>query len=427
MSFQVALGVLLIDVLLSGDNAIIIALVCHSLSLEHRRKALWLGVAGALLARLVLTAGATLVMHVPLIKLVGGFLLLKISIDLIVDNSLQDAASHTQEPSSAQDVWTAARTIVVADIVMSLDNVLALSAVTQNNWLMLAAGLLLSIPILMFGSVYVGRLLDTFPRFLWLGGAILGGVSGSLMVDDPIFGGAFNNASSMAPAVVPLVLAACVVPMSRVIAANTRRMQAEALPPSLWRIFWPQEPDHRPEVVASTARAEAALMTPTAPETAPALASAAKAAEITAVAVSQTTTEEVPAAATPPAQPSSRAEYRILIALGAFVMLAGGGLHLMFDVLQPSVPDNFITYICARPPMTISYLPHAQEIRFATSEGAIKTTITEDRVVWDNYREASTKLGIPPPVSIVAADVRQLVVNGGMFENTNCRPATQRP
>ena len=409
---------LLVDVLLSGDNALIIALVCRSLSLEHRRKALWLGVAGALLARLVLTACATLVMHVPLIKLVGGLLLLKISIDLVVDNTLQDSASHAPEHSSAQDVWSAARTIVVADMVMSLDNVLALSAVTQNNWLMLAAGLLLSIPILMFGSVYVGRLLDAFPHFLWLGGAVLGGVSGAMMVDDPIFGGAFNSASSMAPAVVPLVLAACVVPLSRVIAANTRRMQAEAAPPSLWRIFWPQDTDHRTAATAhasmTEAVTEAAPVTHTAPEN--------------AYETAPTPVAQVAAApATPPAQPSSGAEYRILIALGAFVMLAGGALHLMFEVLQPSVPDNFVTYICARPAMTISYLPHAQEIRFATSEGAIKTAVAEDRVVWDNYREASTKLGIPPPVSIVAADARQLVVNGGMFENTNCRPATQRP
>lgn len=189
MSLQVALGVLLVDVLLSGDNALIIALVCRTLSPEHRRNALWLGVAGALLARLVLTAFATLVMHVPFIKLIGSLLLLKISIDLIVENSLQASPKHVLEHSSAQGIWAAARTIVVADMVMSLDNVLALSAVTQNNWSMLITGLLLSIPVLMFGSVYVGRLLDAFPQFLLLGGAILGGVSGSLMVDDPILVG----------------------------------------------------------------------------------------------------------------------------------------------------------------------------------------------------------------------------------------------
>ncbi len=155
LSLNVALGVLLVDILLSGDNAIVIALVCRRLSKEHRTKALWMGVLGAFVARLVLTSCATLAMHLPLVKLIGGLLLLKISIELIVDNAGQDSSGAKSDHSGANDIYSAARTIILADIVMSLDNVLALSAITQNNWQMLAAGLLLSIPILMFGSLYL--------------------------------------------------------------------------------------------------------------------------------------------------------------------------------------------------------------------------------------------------------------------------------
>ena len=232
LSFQVALGVLLVDILLSGDNAIVIALVCRTLSKEHRSKALWLGVLGAFFARLVLTACASLAMNLPLLKLVGGLLLLKIAIDLIIDNVAQNAKSGPPAHSSAQDIFTAAKTIVLADIVMSLDNVLALSAITQSNWQMLVLGLLLSIPILMFGSLYLSRLLDVFPYFLWLGGAMLGGIAGSLIIDDPVFGGAFSTASSLAPLIVPLLASGFVVLISRVIAANTQRMHSLSKPPA---------------------------------------------------------------------------------------------------------------------------------------------------------------------------------------------------
>ena len=195
LSFNVALGVLLVDILLSGDNAIVIALVCRSLSKEHRIKALWLGVLGAFLARLVLTSFAALTMNLPLIKLLGGLMLLKISIELIVDNAKNERLPEDLQHSSPSDLYAAAKTIVIADIVMSLDNVLALSAITQNNFQVLTVGLLISMPILMFGSFYISRLLDVFPYLPWVGGAILGAVSGALIIDDPIFGNAFANAS----------------------------------------------------------------------------------------------------------------------------------------------------------------------------------------------------------------------------------------
>ena len=427
LSFNVAFGVLLVDILLSGDNAIVIALVCRSLSKEHRTKALWLGVMGAFLARLVLTSCATLAMNLPLIKLMGGLLLLKISIDLIVDNLQQTDDGAGPQHSSAQDIFSAAKTIVLADIVMSLDNVLALSAITQNNWQMLVAGLLLSIPILMFGSLYIARLMDVFPYLLWVGGAILGGVSGSLIMDDPVFGGAFSSASTLSNLVVPVIAAGFVVQISRVIAANAQRMQDVPKPPPLLSILWKSAPD--------APRAEAAAPQPvlalaTAPEPAPSSRPEAEHSQPSA-------TEGAPVSAALAASPASTAkpvrpapaaqggEHRVLIALGLFMILSGGAAYYMLNVYQPAVPDRFITYLCKQPAMAISYLPHAREIRFATAKGAVSTTVIEDRVVWEDYRDAGARLGAPPPVKILSADERQLVVNGGVFENTSCIPAAQ--
>jgi hypothetical protein len=107
------------------------------------------------------------------------------------------------------------------------------------------------------------------------------------------------------------------------------------------------------------------------------------------------------------------------------MILSGGVAYYLLNVYQPAVPDRFITYLCKQPAMAISYLPHAREIRFATAKGAVSTTVIEDRVVWEDYRDAGARLGAPPPVKILSADERQLVVNGGVFENTSCIPAAQ--
>jgi len=429
-SLNVALGVLLVDILLSGDNAIVIALVCRSLSKEHRTKALWLGVLGAFGARLVLTTVATMAMNLPLIKLIGGLLLLKISIDLIVDNAAQDGLPIDPERSTAQDIFAAARTIILADIVMSLDNVVALSAITQNSFPMLVAGLLLSIPILMFGSLYISRLLDVFPYLLWVGGAILGGVSGALIIDDPIFGGA--SASSLANLVVPVISAAFVLQMSRVIADNTANMGALEKPRPLWDILWqraaPAERAPLPPIEALLPTRDLGLVL--LPVQAPAQSLPMEADTVAAVLSAQPTAAGVAARAAkplPPAgTPAAGGEYRVLIGLGLFMMLSGGILYYMLNAYEPPVPERFITYACKEPAMSISFRPNAREIRFATPKGALLTTVIDDRIVWDDYRDAGLKLSIAPPVKIISADVAMMVVNGGMFDNASCPAVSQR-
>ena len=412
LSFNVALGVLLVDILLSGDNAIVIALVCRRLSPAHRGKALWLGVLGAFGARLVLTSVATLAMNLPLIKLIGGFLLLKIAIDLMVDNAGPDALVEVGD-SAPGDVFAAARTIVLADIVMSLDNVVALSAITQNNVSMLVAGLLLSIPILMFGSLYITRLLGVFSYLIWVGGAVLGGVSGALMVDDPVFGGAFNNASSMAGMVVPLLAAVLVVQLSRVMLGNASAVQGLQKPRPIFDIIWNRRPQTTQQRVPLPVVAAPVVASAEAAPAEPAPVAAAPAAALRAV--------PLPANAG-----QAPGDYRVVMALGAFMMLAGGLAYYMVNSYEPPAPEGAYTYFCKTQGMSISFRPGNRQIRFATPKGAVMTGVVEDRIVWDDYRQAAARLALAPPVKIVSADAAQLVVNGGVFDGTACAAAAQR-
>ena len=418
LSFNVALGVLLVDILLSGDNAIVIALVCRRLSPAHRSKALWLGVLGAFGARLLLTSVATLAMNLPLIKLIGGLLLLKIAIDLMVDNAGQSDAVDASD-SAPDDVFAAARTIVLADIVMSLDNVVALSAITQNNVSMLVAGLLLSIPILMFGSLYIARLLAVFPYLIWVGGAILGGVSGALMVDDPIFDGAFNNASSMAGLVVPLLAAVLVVQLSRVMLGNASAMRGLQKPRSFFDIVWSRQAPHGADLLPV---AVAAAVAPAA-HAVPVVAQTVLAAPVAASAAAPVAAIRVPPSA---GAGQSFGDHRVVMALGLFMVLAGGLAYYMINAYEPPAPQGSFTYFCKAQGMSISFRPHAGQIRFATTKGVVSTTVIEDRIVWEDYREAGARLAVAPPVKVVSVDAAQLVVNGGMFDNAACAVAAQR-
>ncbi len=172
-----------IDLLLAGDNAVVIALACRGLPPGLWRRVVWLGTAAAVLLRIALTAGAVFVLNLRFVKLVGAALLLAIAIRLIDE----EPPRQTELESAGQrhDVWKALMTIVVADTVMSLDNVLAVAAASRGSFWLLAFGLVLSVPILIFGSVAVARMLDRFPILILAGGALLGWVAGDTAVSDP--------------------------------------------------------------------------------------------------------------------------------------------------------------------------------------------------------------------------------------------------
>jgi YjbE family integral membrane protein len=169
-----------INILLSGDNAIVIALACRRLPQPQRRWGMIIG-AGVASALLILFTGiVTTLMTLPYLKLVGGCVLLWIAFRLLV----ADAEEHVE---AVDDLWRAVRIVVVADVVMSLDNVIAVAAAAGGSYLLLGLGLTVSIPIVIGGAALITALLERFPILVWAGAALLGWIAGGLIVDDPGF------------------------------------------------------------------------------------------------------------------------------------------------------------------------------------------------------------------------------------------------
>src|SRR5574343_1154011 len=179
--FWLAVGqIILIDIVLSGDNAVVIALACRNLPPEQRRQGVFWGVIGAVALRVVLTVFAALVMDVPWLKLVGGLLLFWIAIKLILPD---EGEAHDIAPAS--HLWGAVKTIVVADFVMSLDNVIAVAGAAHGSLALLLFGLAVSIPLIVGSSQLIMHLMERWPVVVTLGAGLLGYVAGQMLAGDP--------------------------------------------------------------------------------------------------------------------------------------------------------------------------------------------------------------------------------------------------
>ena len=185
--FWVAVGqIILIDILLGGDNAVVIALACRSLPPHQRTKGILWGTAGAIVLRVILIAFALTLLQVPFLKLVGAILLVWIGIKLLVRED-EDEHSNIQ---ASDKLWGAVKTVIVADLVMSVDNVIAIAGAAQgageqHQLPLVIFGLLVSIPIIVWGSQLVLKLMDRFPFIITLGGMLLGWIAGTMAHTDP--------------------------------------------------------------------------------------------------------------------------------------------------------------------------------------------------------------------------------------------------
>ncbi|MFZ5565563.1 MAG: TerC family protein [Pseudomonadota bacterium] len=185
--FWVAVGqIILIDILLGGDNAVVIALACRSLPPEQRRKGILWGTAGAIILRVILIAFALALLAVPYLKIVGAVLLIWIGVKLLIPED-EDEHSNIQ---ASDKLWGAVKTVIVADLVMSVDNVIAIAGAAQgageqHQLPLVIFGLLVSIPIIVWGSQLVLKLMDRFPIIITLGGMLLGWIAGTMAHTDP--------------------------------------------------------------------------------------------------------------------------------------------------------------------------------------------------------------------------------------------------
>jgi len=179
-----ALEIVLVDLLLSGDNAVIIAMACRGLPRHQRRWGLIIG-AGVSVALLVVFAGVlTRLMLLPYFKLVGGLVLLFIAARLLVSEQREE-----NDIEGAAHLWRAVWTVFLADLVMSFDNILAVVQVARGDLLLLAVGLAVSIPIVIAGAALVTELLDRLPLLIWAGSALLGWVAGQTIISDAAVAG----------------------------------------------------------------------------------------------------------------------------------------------------------------------------------------------------------------------------------------------
>ena len=175
--------IIMIDLLLSGDNAVVIALACRNLPLEQRKKGIFYGVIGAIGLRVLLTFFAVNLLSLPYLKLVGALLLIWIGVKLILPEE-----EHGEGNVKADThLWGAVKTIIIADFVMSLDNVLGVAAAAHGNAWLLVFGLLVSIPLIAWSSQLVLKLIDRFPIIIYAGGALLGYVAGEMLVSEALF------------------------------------------------------------------------------------------------------------------------------------------------------------------------------------------------------------------------------------------------
>ena len=174
--------IILIDILLGGDNAIVIALACRRLPVHQRNQAIFWGTFGAIALRVLLLFFAVALLKIAFLKIVGGLLLLWIGVKLLVPEP--EGGDHAIDASA--NLLGAVKTIIVADLVMSLDNVVAVAGAAKDDLTLIVFGVLISVPIILWGSRLVLKLMDRFPLIITLGAALLGYIAGQMLAGDRV-------------------------------------------------------------------------------------------------------------------------------------------------------------------------------------------------------------------------------------------------
>ena len=182
-AFISILQIIAIDIILGGDNAIVIALACKNLPDKQRKLGIFYGAMGAIILRVIMVFFATTLLLISGLKIIGGLLLLWIGVKLILDNNSDSTFNVNQE----KNLLGAVKTIIIADFVMSLDNSVAIAAAANGNMYLVVFGLLLSIPIIIWGSSIILKIIDRFPIIIYVGSALLGWIAGGMIQTDVFF------------------------------------------------------------------------------------------------------------------------------------------------------------------------------------------------------------------------------------------------
>ena len=207
--------IIIINIMLSGDNAVVIALASRSLPPQQQKQAIIFGSVGAIVLRVILTFFAVMLLELPYLKLLGGLALLWIGASMMDnDDGEADLDAHSH-------LWAAIRVIIIADFIMSLDNVIGVAAAAKGNIVLLILGLGISIPLIIWGSQLILKLMDRFPIIITLGAALLGWVAGEMLVSDSAVSGWIVANAHFLDYAVPAVCTVGVVVVGKWMAARS--------------------------------------------------------------------------------------------------------------------------------------------------------------------------------------------------------------
>jgi YjbE family integral membrane protein len=401
------LQVFLLDLCLSGDNAVVIALACRRLARAQQRQLLMAGTGIAVVLRVVLALLASLVLLLPALKLVGGIALAVIAVRLMLDEG--DGMQAQDGDADAQTNFGAAlRTVVIADVVMSMDNIMALAGIANDHAGALALGVAFSVPLLMFGSWLVTRVLADYPLLVPLGGALLGWVAGSIAMADPLLSSWVDSQSPLLHVVVPVLTAAYVLLQARVV--RERGAEAAKL-----------RPRSRPlTVLAPQPAVAAAVVMPVG-----AVAAALPAATVRAPVAVAPASPPAPAPAPAPTRASSAAPQRrtaqpFLAIGGAFAVAAV--LAGMIYVARLPAPQPLKQYACAGSSLAIAYTAGGPRIRATSGTATVEGIVDAgNRIAWTPSTVAAASLDMPLPDKVRFADATTLGLGGTGIPDINCR------
>ena len=177
-----------VNIVLSGDNAVVIALASRSLPVHLRSKAIWLGAGGAVVLRLIFCFFIVELMAIPYLKIIGAVLLVWIGVKMLVPEHEENGENENGNGAAA-GIWAAVKTIVVADAVMSLDNVIAIVAAAKGDIVLIGVGLAISVPLIIYGSTLILKILIRYPIFVALGAGLIGWIAGEIWISDPAIAG----------------------------------------------------------------------------------------------------------------------------------------------------------------------------------------------------------------------------------------------
>jgi YjbE family integral membrane protein len=179
-SFFAALAqIMLVNIVLSGDNAVVIALAARNLPAHHQKRVILWGSGGAIVLRVLLTVVAVWLLKIPFLQCLGGLLLVWIALQLLVEEDEEKGEHHAHD-----GLMGAVKTILIADVVMSLDNTLAIAGVAKGNWTLLILGLALSIPLIVLGSTVIMKIMDRYPVVVYVGAALIAWTAGEMIDSD---------------------------------------------------------------------------------------------------------------------------------------------------------------------------------------------------------------------------------------------------